>query len=174
MTLGLPGSATLYQGEELGLPDHTKLDRKYRQDPAFFRTDGKEIGRDGCRIPLPWKAKGPSLGFNETGELWLPQPEQYKNYAVAAEEKDPDSPLALYRSLLAHRKAFGLGRGTLEWAAERKDVVEFCNGPVRVIFNCGEKEVALPAGEILVASHAIEKPGFLSANAAVWMTEEAR
>uniref|UniRef100_UPI002FC2F5D3 hypothetical protein n=1 Tax=Asaia spathodeae TaxID=657016 RepID=UPI002FC2F5D3 len=89
------------------------------------------------------------------------------------EEKDPDSPLALYRSLLAHRKAFSLGLGALEWAPERKDVVEFCNGPVRVILNCGDKEVTLPEGEILVASHAIEKPGFLPANAAVWMTEKA-
>ncbi len=25
-----------------------------RQDPTFFRTGGAEIGRDGCRVPLPW------------------------------------------------------------------------------------------------------------------------
>ena len=54
LMLGLPGSAYLYQGEELGLPDHTSLDDDLRQDPAFFRTGGAERGRDGCRVPLPW------------------------------------------------------------------------------------------------------------------------
>ncbi|GBQ82422.1 glycosidase [Asaia bogorensis NBRC 16594] len=171
MTLALPGSATLYQGEELGLPDHTTLDRKYRQDPAFFRTEGKEIGRDGCRIPLPWSDKGPSLGFNETGKLWLPQPDHYKNYAVSVEEKAPDSTLALYRALLAERKAAGLGHGELSWAEERRNVVEFTNGPIRVVLNCGSDPVSLPKGDIILASHPIEKPGFLPGNAAVWMRE---
>ena len=47
MMLGLPGSAYLYNGEELGLPDHTALPDEVRQDPAFHRTAGEEIGRDG-------------------------------------------------------------------------------------------------------------------------------
>ena len=53
--LALPGSAYLYQGDELGLPDHTRLPAELRQDPAFARTGGEEIGRDGCRVPLPWE-----------------------------------------------------------------------------------------------------------------------
>jgi len=52
--LGLPGSSYLYQGEELGLPEHTTLEAKHRQDPTFFRTKGERVGRDGCRVPLPW------------------------------------------------------------------------------------------------------------------------
>ncbi|MBG0738242.1 glycoside hydrolase family 13 protein [Paeniglutamicibacter antarcticus] len=61
--LGLPGSAYLYQGEELGLPEHTTLAAQDRQDPSFFRTNGAESGRDGCRVPLPWRANAPGYGF---------------------------------------------------------------------------------------------------------------
>ena len=74
LTLALPGSAYIYQGEELGLPEHTTLDARYRQDPAFFRTQGAEIGRDGCRVPLPWQADAPSFGFGPGEKSWLPQP----------------------------------------------------------------------------------------------------
>ena len=54
--LALPGGAYIYQGEELGLPEHTTLEGKYRQDPTFARTGGARVGRDGCRVPLPWEA----------------------------------------------------------------------------------------------------------------------
>ncbi|NKY07124.1 glycoside hydrolase family 13 protein, partial [Cellulomonas hominis] len=67
LMLGLPGSAYLYQGEELGLPEHTALDDDLRQDPAFFRTGGAERGRDGCRVPLPWSAAEPGFGYSPTG-----------------------------------------------------------------------------------------------------------
>ena len=63
VSLALPGSAYIYQGEELGLPEHTTLPDDARQDPTFFRTNGAEIGRDGCRVPLPWKSTAPGFGF---------------------------------------------------------------------------------------------------------------
>ncbi|WP_460985777.1 alpha-amylase family glycosyl hydrolase, partial [Sinomonas halotolerans] len=57
--LALPGGVYLYQGEELGLPDHTLMDHGFRQDPSFFRTGGDEplphprpsrlLGRDRAR-----------------------------------------------------------------------------------------------------------------------------
>ena len=34
-----------------------------RQDPAFRRTHGEVIGRDGCRVPIPWEAGKPAFGF---------------------------------------------------------------------------------------------------------------
>ncbi|WP_447588796.1 hypothetical protein [Microbacterium lacticum] len=36
--LGLPGSAYLYQGEELGLHEVAEIPADQRQDPTFFRT----------------------------------------------------------------------------------------------------------------------------------------
>jgi alpha-glucosidase len=65
VSLALPGSAYLYQGEELGLPEHTTVPADARQDPTFFRTKGVERGRDGCRVPLPWKSGEPGFGFAE-------------------------------------------------------------------------------------------------------------
>ena len=45
--LALPGSAYVYQGEELGLPEHTSMPDDARQDPTWLRSQHR--GRDGCR-----------------------------------------------------------------------------------------------------------------------------
>lgn len=72
MMLALPGSAYLYQGEELGLPEHTSVPDEVRQDPIWEGTKHQKVGRDGCRIPLPWVADAPGLGFGPSGRTWLP------------------------------------------------------------------------------------------------------
>ncbi|RBM20179.1 alpha-amylase family glycosyl hydrolase, partial [Streptomyces sp. PT12] len=84
LMLALPGSAYLYQGEELGLPEVTDLPDDARQDPAFFRrgADGDEGLRDGCRVPIPWTPHGPSYGFGDGGS-WLPQPPAWAALSVA-------------------------------------------------------------------------------------------
>ena len=67
--LGLPGCVYLYAGEELGLPEVLDLPDEARQDPIFARTGGAEIGRDGCRVPLPWTDDaGTSFGFSPHGK----------------------------------------------------------------------------------------------------------
>ena len=66
--LALPGSAYIYQGEELGLPEVTDIPDGARQDPRFFRTKGEYPGRDGCRVPLPWSGTGTGFGFSRTGQ----------------------------------------------------------------------------------------------------------
>ncbi|GAB3859556.1 hypothetical protein GCM10029963_60990 [Micromonospora andamanensis] len=74
LMLALPGSAYLYQGEELGLPEHTTLPDEARQDPTWERSGRTQRGRDGCRVPIPWEADAPSYGFGPTDASWLPQP----------------------------------------------------------------------------------------------------
>ena len=55
--LALPGSAYLYQGEELGLPEVADLPAERAAGPDVRpRSGGTEKGRDGCRVPLPWAA----------------------------------------------------------------------------------------------------------------------
>ena len=66
LMLALPGSAYLYQGEELGLPEHTTLPDEARQDPTWERSGHTQRGRDGCRVPIPWEADAPSYGFGPT------------------------------------------------------------------------------------------------------------
>jgi alpha-glucosidase len=122
LQLALPGSAYVYQGEELGLPEVLDIPDSARQDPAFFRTGGKRLGRDGCRIPLPWSSSGPSFGFSRTSSgrpapAWLPQPTGWGTFSVEAEQDDPASFLSLYKAALGLRRshpALG-GTGPLRW-----------------------------------------------------------
>ena len=60
----LPGTAYLYQGEELGLPEVLDLPDPAAQDPTWFRTGGTRYGRDGCRVPIPWEPRAPAYGFS--------------------------------------------------------------------------------------------------------------
>jgi alpha-glucosidase len=170
--LGLPGSAYVYQGEELGLPEHTSLPAEARQDPAFFRTQGAEAGRDGCRVPLPWSADAAGFGFGPTGRTWLPQPESFARYAADRQVGVEGSTFEMYRAALAARRAEGLGLGGLAWLdafAGSPDVVAFRNRGVVVLANLGTEPVALPDGaEVLVASGPADGTQ-LPADTTVWL-----
>lgn len=158
--LALPGSAYLYQGDELGLPDHTRLPAELRQDPAFARSRGEEIGRDGCRVPLPWAAGEPGHGFGP--DPWLPQPEVFAELAADRQVGVPDSTHTVYRTALRVRRELGLGRGTFAWHAGHdaaSGLLSFVNTTgagerVLVAANLGEAPVRLPGGELLVTSRA--------------------
>ncbi|MBD8077481.1 glycoside hydrolase family 13 protein [Cellulosimicrobium arenosum] len=156
LMLGLPGSSYLYQGEELGLPEHTTLPDDVRQDPAFFRTRRAEAGRDGCRIPMPWEAAAAGYGFGPSGKTWLPQPESYGRYAADVQRGVEGSTYETYRAALATRRAERLGGGDLAWVeryAASADVIAFRNRDVVVVANLGDEPVDLPGGvEVLVAS----------------------
>ena len=62
IVLALPGSAYLYQGEELGLHEVPDIPVDLVQDPSYARSQGAEKGRDGCRVPLPWTSGAPAAG----------------------------------------------------------------------------------------------------------------
>lgn len=111
--LSLPGSAYVYQGDELGLPEHTSLPDAAREDPTFHRTAGAELGRDGARVPLPWSPAGEGLGFGPNP--WLPQPESFREITVDHQEGDPQSTLNLYRRALRVRGELGLGAADFTW-----------------------------------------------------------
>lgn len=167
--LALPGSAYIFQGEELGLPEAVDLPDESRQDPTWFRTAGERYGRDGCRVPVPWTSTEPAYGFSPTGESWLPQPASWATLARDLQDGDPASTLALYRTLLAARRAHGLGAGRLEWlAGYPADVLAFRNGNVTVIANIGETAIPLPHGNVIAASEPIVD-GTLPVDTAVWL-----
>ena len=171
--LGLPGGAYIYQGEELGLPEHTTLDGKFRQDPTWFRTKGKRVGRDGCRVPLPWEAGvGAANGFNTSGESWLPQPESYHRLARSAQRGVAGSTLELYKRLLKVRKELGLGAGDFRWAPEfeNEGSLAYVNKGVAVIANFGSDPVVLPKGEVLVTSQTdLTAEGYLETDQTAWI-----
>ncbi len=169
LMLALPGSAYLYQGEELGLPEVIELDDEYRQDPSFHRTGGEVYGRDGCRVPIPWEPDAPAFGFNTTGESWLPQPETFARFAHAAQAGVEGSTLELYRLALALRAEHGFGLGTLTWLeGYGDDVLAFRNGSVTVIANLGDIPVGLPTGAVILASDPLEG-GAVPSDTTVWV-----
>jgi alpha-glucosidase len=156
LMLALPGSAYLYQGEELGLHEVGDLPAELLQDPVFQRSGGAEKGRDGCRVPLPWTVDGPSYGFGDDGSH-LPQPAWFSASSVQAQEQDPTSALRLYRQALGLRRKLRTGE-ELEWVEPaRKSVLHFERpGGWQSITNFGPEAVALPAGNVVITSGPLE------------------
>ncbi|WP_433547949.1 glycoside hydrolase family 13 protein [Streptomyces sp. CA-294286] len=174
LMLALPGSAYLYQGEELGLPEVADLPDEVRQDPSFFRTDGQDGLRDGCRVPIPWEADGPSYGFGSGGS-WLPQPEQWSRLSVAAQRGTAGSTLELYRRALALRRELpGLGDGEMEWVSggAADGLLDFVRPGFRCTLNTGPEPVELSSpGSLLLASAEVEDDGstvVLAAESCAW------
>jgi alpha-glucosidase len=186
LMLALPGSAYLYQGEELGLPDVVDLPDEVRQDPSFFRAAGQDGFRDGCRVPIPWTCDGPSYGFGDGGS-WLPQPAGWGDLSVQAQTGVPGSTLELYRAALAARRAHpALGAGdAVEWREAPEGVLVFRRTPAEggAAFVCTANTTGAPVevpapGRVLLSSGTEEitvtgdGTAVLPADSTVWWTTD--
>jgi alpha-glucosidase len=175
--LALPGSAYLYQGEELGL-EEVEVAPEHRQDPAWLRqTSGQAqgdtasgAGRDGCRVPIPWSGTAPPYGFGPGDQQpWIPQPTDWAELTVAAEEGRSGSTLEFYRAALAARREHALGAGdSLEEVRVEGDLLVVRRGGLTVLLNAGDTPVALPEGEVVISSGPLEGSR-LPADTAVWL-----
>ena len=115
MLLALPGTAFLYQGEELGLPEDPTDARRRAPGPDLRAQRRCAHGRDGCRVPLPWEREGPGFGFT-SGSPWLPLPTDWGARSVEAQRDDPSSMLELVRAAIALRRSTpALARGAFRW-----------------------------------------------------------
>ena len=167
LILGLPGSTYLYQGEELGLHEVKEIAPEERQDPHFLRTKGADIGRDGCRVPLPWDSRAVGNGFGGTPHL--PQPAWFREFAADVEEADPASTLSFYRRALALRSELQSGE-ELEWIETgREDVLHFRrpNG-WQIVTNFGTEPYPLPRGEVLLSSGSLPTEA-VEAETTLWL-----
>lgn len=167
LMLALPGSAYLYQGEELGLPEVADLPPEVLQDPIWERTGHRSKGRDGCRVPVPWTRSGPSFGFG-AGAGWLPQPASFADLSVEAQDGADGSTLELYRAALRLRRTLQTHDNEVEFVASEPAVLHLrrSNGWACVV-NFGTDPVSLPPGEVLVASGPLD--GALPGESAVWL-----
>lgn len=165
----LPGGAYVYQGDELGLPDVWDLPLDVLDDPMWKRSGFTTKGRDGCRVPLPWTADGPSFGFG-AGRGWLPQPPAFGRSSVAAQDADPASTLHLYRRAIALRRALSGEDERIELLDLGGDVLAFerCGGAFLCVTNMGIDPAPLPPGEVLLASAPIVD-GTIPVDTAVWI-----
>ncbi|WP_225824362.1 alpha-amylase family glycosyl hydrolase [Streptomyces naphthomycinicus] len=169
LMLALPGSAYLYQGEELGLPEVADLPAEVLQDPIWEQTGHVRKGRDGCRVPLPWTRTGPSYGFGP-GAGWLPQPPVFASYAVEAQAGTEGSTLELYRTALRLRRKL-LDGETLVWTpGTPAGVLDFGRTETwRNVTNLGAGPVPLPPGEVLLASTPLPDGKVLPPDTTVWL-----
>jgi alpha-glucosidase len=172
--LALPGSAYLYQGEELGL-EQVDVAPEHRQDPAYLRQKGTPqesdwAGRDGCRVPIPWAGDRPPYAFGPGhAQPWIPQPVDWEPLTVEAQDKDEDSTLAFYRRALAARREHALGSGDgIELLTDVGDVLALRRGGLTVVLNAGSESVVLPAGEVVIASGDLTD-GLLPPDTAAWI-----
>ncbi len=168
--LSLPGSAYLYQGEELGLHEVGDLPDDALQDPIWLRTAHEIKGRDGCRVPLPWASTGSSLGFGTDG-AHLPQPDWFAQVSVEAQDGTAGSTLELYRTALRLRAELE-GAETLEWGDAPDDVLHVVRpGGWHSVTNVSETPVPLPTGEVLLSSGPVADlaGGMLPGETTVWL-----
>jgi alpha-glucosidase len=169
LLLALPGSAYLYQGEELGLPEVADLRGEDLQDPVWRRSSHTRKGRDGCRVPLPWETTAPGLGFSTTAPH-LPQPARFRELAVSVQEGASGSTLELYRTALRLRRELQNGEEFRWLPPGAPDTLVFARHDGWVCaMNFGTKPVPAPQGRVLVASRPLSGHA-LPGQTAVWIT----
>jgi len=174
LTLGLPGGAYIYQGEELGLAEVEDLPEGALRDPTWERSGQTDRGRDGCRVPIPWSGTDPPYGFSPDGSKaapWLPQPADWAGLTAEAQTGDPLSMLELYREALRIRRAdSSLGDGDLAWLDLPEGALGFQRGADFVcLVNVSADPIDLPdAAVVLLSSTELTADGRLPADASVW------
>jgi glycosidase len=148
LVLTLPGTAFVYQGDEIGQPNGPA------GDPPRDRA-----GRDPYRNPMQWDPT-PSGGFTDGARPWLPltDPEERN---VAGQRDDPGSLLTLYRELIALRKR--LDPHAFELVPDvDPDVLAYRRGDHLVAINLSADERPAPfGGEPLLATAKGARAGVL-------------
>ncbi|MCB0998943.1 MAG: glycoside hydrolase family 13 protein [Acidimicrobiales bacterium] len=177
LMFALPGSCYVYQGEELGLPEVEDLPDASLQDPTWFRSNGTDRGRDGCRVPIPWTADpSTNFGFSHTvapaapAAPWLPQPSWFAAYAADVQRGVAGSMLELYRSCLARRRADpALGDGELAWMPSPAGSLVFVREPgFGCVVNVDAEPLPLPAGWTPVLGSGDLVDGLVPPDTTVW------
>lgn len=175
LTAALPGALYLYQGEELGLEEYLDMPDEAREDPLFFGTKGEEIGRDGCRAPLPWTGDASTnFGFSPSAvKPWLPQPPDWASLSMERQDADPESMLNFYRHLLAARPQL---TGDLKWVdMADPGCLAFERDGTLVVLNVGAGPVELPAAlvagrTLALASQPDATAQLLPSDTCMWLT----
>ncbi|MEE9428159.1 MAG: alpha-glucosidase [Paracoccaceae bacterium] len=149
----LRGSACIYQGEELGLPE---ADVAYEdiQDPYGIEFWPEFKGRDGCRTPMVWTKSNRNGGFSTAARTWLPVPSGHLHHSVETAESDPTALVHHYRKAIGFRHAhLALMQGDMTNMLAEGNVLQFlrCQGNEVIFcaFNLSDKPayVSLPSGK---------------------------
>ena len=173
VTLALPGIAFIYNGAELGLPSDYSIPHDLLTDPTWARTGHAEMGRDHCRVPIPWEGDQPPYGFSTTDDTWLPMPDGWSRLTVAAQRDDPVSTLSLYRAAIEIRQSWPASDSlAIVWDddLDRDGNLGFRRkgSEILCMINTSRRLVRLPDGEIFLASGPLDGR-HLPPDTAVWL-----
>ncbi|MGX1487939.1 glycoside hydrolase family 13 protein [Streptomyces tendae] len=175
LMLALPGAAYVYQGEELGLPQADIPDDRIR-DPLWERSERRHRGRDGCRVPLPWSGTAPPYGFGAAApeDCWLPQPADWAELTVAAQQDDAASMLTLYRAALRLRRDHPAADTVLrvQGPADGSWFAFDRSARLRCLVNFSARPVPLDDGARVLLSSAPLDGRTVPQDTAVWMIHE--
>lgn len=156
LLFSLPGTLTVYYGEELGMQD-VSIPSDEARDPAEKRQPGIGQGRDPERTPIRWD-RSHQFGFT-TGEPWLPMADSKSSLTAEQSEEEPGSMLTLYRTLLKLRHAEPvLISGQLTEVHDADSVLQFIRSDgrkrFRVFINLSEttRQVPTQAGHIVACT----------------------
>ena len=173
LTAALPGSLYIYQGDELGLPEAEDIPAGLIQDPMHFRSQGVDPGRDGCRVPLPWRGTAAGFGFGPEGaaQPWLPQPESWARLTVEEQESDQGSMLWLYREALRIRRRIpAMTEGDFAWVDAGDGVLSFSRGTgFLCVINLSSAPIELPEHDSILLSSTQLVSGRLPPDSCVWL-----
>ena len=176
--LALPGSAYLYQGEELGLPEVTDIGEPPARTPVLPYSGRVPGPRRLPRAP-PLAPAGPGFGFSRTEDgaspaaPWLPPPSWWGSYSVESQRADEHSFLNLYRAALRLRRDHpALGRGTLRWLGhDVPDLLCFARDPGFVLaVNFGPVPSASRPPRDPARQRPVAGDGALPPDTAVWLS----
>jgi alpha-glucosidase len=176
LMLALPGSAYLYQGEELGLGEVEDLPAAALEDPIWARSGHTVRGRDGCRVPLPWAGEVPPFEFGSEGaDPWLPQPASWRTLTAEAEAGDPGSMLSLYRAALRIRREHpGLATDAFRWLPGPDGTLLFeRGGGLRCAVNLSTRAIDLPPDSRVVLGSTRLDGDALPPDGAAWFERPA-
>lgn len=167
LMLALPGSAYVYQGEELGLKEVVDIPHENLQDPVWVNSGNKFKGRDGCRVPLPWTAEE-SFGFTNVTPH-LPMPEWFEEYHIENQDKQHDSFLNFYRAIIKLRREM-IKTNMFEWLEDStNNIIHFRRSENwNSLTNMNESAIAMPACSQIFYSSQPVVDGLLPANTTVW------
>jgi len=153
LLVSLRGNVFLYQGEELGLPQ-AEIGFDDLRDPEAIANWPLTLGRDGARTPIPWLEHSAHAGFSRA-RPWLPVPESHVRLAVDAQERDPESTLAVARRVIALRRGHvALRTGALRLIEASEAILAFerrtADERLLCVFNLGDataRFAATPPGD---------------------------
>lgn len=124
LLFSLRGTAFLYQGEELGLPQ-AEVPFEALRDPEAIRFWPDNLGRDGVRTPMPWAANSVNAGFSSETP-WLPIDDRHLPLALDQQLTDTNSTFEYTRKFLAARRQLqAMKTGTMSFLPTNGTLLAF-------------------------------------------------